>query len=159
MISTIITDFGRVILQPIDETYHGELNPLHRRLSRLPGYDLHEHFRLDYDILRYFCGFKSKYGLHIYTNGTIHDEPCFRPQIEAIFDGIHSAETIGVSKRNPQGYMNLAQLIGTEPSQIIFIDDAPGNVAAARAAGLMGIRYVSLEQLAHDVEAQLDFYR
>ena len=156
MVTTIISDFGQVILLPKDPKYTGELNPLHRRLSRQPDYDIQDHFRLDYDVLRYFYGFKGKFGLYIYTSGTMHEDIGVKPQLEPIFDGIISAEQCSHSKRNPACYLALSAMLGGEPENMVFIDDSAANIEAARSANFRTVQYRhSLEQLMHDVDVEL----
>ncbi|HLD19576.1 MAG TPA: HAD-IA family hydrolase [Candidatus Nanoarchaeia archaeon] len=156
MITTLVFDFSRVILFPKDENYKGKLNPLHKRLSQAAGYNLLDHFELNEPILRYVQEFKGKYGLYIFTSGSIQNAPEIRPRLEEIFDGIYSSEELGVSKKDPNGYLHFAKTIGINPGEMIFIDDTSINVEAARRAGIESICYVSLDQLKTDLGALLN---
>ncbi|TAL58541.1 MAG: HAD family hydrolase [Nanoarchaeota archaeon] len=155
MITTLVFDFSRVVLFPKDVSYKGELNPLHKRLSQSSDYNFLEHFELNDPLLRYLQEFKGKYGLYIFTSGSIQDALEIRPQLEAVFEGIYSAEELGVRKRDPHSYLHFAKAIGRKPEEMVFIDDTLANVETARKAGIQSICYVSLEQLKADLGALL----
>lgn len=66
-------------------------------------------------------------------------------------DVIVSAEE-GVIKPDPRIYAIAARRAGAAPDEVVFIDDAPANVDAARAFGFDAIRYTNPDAL----EAELD---
>jgi FMN phosphatase YigB (HAD superfamily) len=43
--------------------------------------------------------------------------------------------------------------LGTRPEETLFIDDKAVNVEAARALGLLGVRFTTIEQLRDDLIA------
>lgn len=70
---------------------------------------------------------------------------------DALFDVVVDSSAVGVRKPNPAIFeLTLARLGGVPPSRAVFLDDAPGNVAAAQVAGLHAILVEDVEEaLAH----------
>ena len=64
-----------------------------------------------------------------------------------LFDGIVVSGEERVAKPDPRIFALLLERYGLEPAQVVFIDDAPVNVEAARRAGLVAVRYESPSQL------------
>lgn len=68
---------------------------------------------------------------------------------DALFDVVVDSSAVGVRKPNPAIYLRtLEELGGIAPADAVFLDDAEGNVAGARRAGLHAI-------LVDDVDAAL----
>jgi 2-haloacid dehalogenase len=53
----------------------------------------------------------------------------------------------GIAKPDPRIFQALLGRHGLDPSRTVFIDDSPANVEAARAVGLIAVRFVSADQL------------
>ena len=49
-------------------------------------------------------------------------------------------------------YQTCLQVIGTKPSETLFIDDREANLVTARATGIHGLRFHSVEQLRSDLQ-------
>jgi epoxide hydrolase-like predicted phosphatase len=57
-----------------------------------------------------------------------------------LFEVIVDSSEVGMRKPNPAIYLHALDLLGgVAPERAVFLDDAPGNVAGARRAGLHGI--------------------
>jgi 2-haloacid dehalogenase len=69
------------------------------------------------------------------------------------FDGLLISGDEGLVKPDPDVFALLIERFGLEPASTIFIDDRHDNVAAARAAGLLGIQHISAEDLRARLEA------
>jgi putative hydrolase of the HAD superfamily len=54
------------------------------------------------------------------------------------FKTIFVSSDIGMRKPDPETFQLVAKLMGFEPGEILFFDDAPMNVAGARTAGMQG---------------------
>ena len=54
-------------------------------------------------------------------------------------------------KPEPAIYQTCLQIIGVQPSETLFVDDRDANLVTARAAGIRGIRFRSVEQLRSDL--------
>lgn len=48
---------------------------------------------------------------------------------------------VGVAKPDPRSYLLVAQRLGLEPSQCVFVDDLVANVRAAAATGMVGVHH------------------
>lgn len=58
---------------------------------------------------------------------------------------------IGMQKPDEKIYRRATELAGVPPEQIFFIDDMPGNVAAARQQGWDAVQYTSPDALAREL--------
>jgi putative hydrolase of the HAD superfamily len=60
--------------------------------------------------------------------------------VDALFDVVVDSSEVGMRKPNPAIYRHaLALLGGVAPERSVFLDDAPGNVAGARAVGMHAV--------------------
>lgn len=76
------------------------------------------------------------------------------PELRGIFGGaMHVAAEFGTKKPDPDIYRRLAALHGFGPQEAMMIDDKPGHVAGARAAGLEGHVFTGTDGLARRLEA------
>jgi putative hydrolase of the HAD superfamily len=64
---------------------------------------------------------------------------------------IFSAEVRSI-KPEPAIYQHCIEALGVQPSEALFIDDRDANLEQARAAGIRGIRFQSVEQLRRDLQ-------
>jgi putative hydrolase of the HAD superfamily len=65
---------------------------------------------------------------------------------------IFSGEVRSV-KPEPAIYQHCIDALGVQPCEALFIDDRDVNLEQARAAGIRGIRFQSVEQLREDLQA------
>lgn len=82
-----------------------------------------------------------------------HWEHCTRrfPIMTACFPVHALSFRIGVMKPDPRVYSAAAELAGAACEKILFIDDRPDNVLAARAAGWQAVVFESAGQLAEEL--------
>ncbi len=147
MITTYLFDFSRVLLFPADQIYSGELNQKYKLIKDLPEFKFQENFRLNEELLSYLETIKNSKELYIFTSGFIQNDSYLQQRLQPLFKEIFSAGDLGLNKRDLYAYEVIAQKIGKPPSEILFIDDTPSNVEAAREAGLNGIVYTNFEEL------------
>lgn len=57
----------------------------------------------------------------------------------ASLDVLVDASVTGVLKPDPRAYAIAAEALGLPPSAIVFVDDLPRNIDAAREAGMIGL--------------------
>jgi 2-haloacid dehalogenase len=69
------------------------------------------------------------------------------------FDGIVVSGEEGVIKPDPRIFRVLLERYRIAPEEAVFIDDNPGNAAAAAALGIHGIHFQSPEQLRRELES------
>ncbi len=55
------------------------------------------------------------------------------------FDAIFNSFYLGKGKKDPEVFLEVAATLGMQPSELVFVDDNPGNVERARSEGLNGI--------------------
>jgi putative hydrolase of the HAD superfamily len=58
------------------------------------------------------------------------------------------------AKPDPAIYRHTLEKLGVAAGEAVFIDDIPANIAAARALGIDGIQFTTVEQLQRDLEAR-----
>jgi beta-phosphoglucomutase-like phosphatase (HAD superfamily) len=57
-------------------------------------------------------------------------------RLEEVFRMVVAAENVRRGKPHPDGYLKALRRLGAVPSEALAIEDSPGGIAAARAAGL-----------------------
>lgn len=62
-------------------------------------------------------------------------------RFDAYFDGLYSSAGVGVKKPESRFYETITADVGFAPSELLFWDDAPANVAAARTHGWQAEHY------------------
>ena len=74
MITTILSDFSRVILNPKDKNYKGTLNGLNKELlEKEVKYLFFNYFEFNKEILNLYIQLKEKYSINVFTTGTIQN--------------------------------------------------------------------------------------
>ena len=79
---------------------------------------------------------------------------------DCVTDVVNSSR-VGAAKPDPAIYRAALERAGAVPSatadatSVLFVDDTPRNVAAAEAAGLIGVHYRSMDDLRPHLEALL----
>ena len=88
------------------------------------------------------------------TNWSAETFPPPRQRFEFLswFDGIVVSGDEGVIKPDPRIFRILLDRYRIAPDEAVFIDDNPGNAAAATALGIHGIHFRSPELLRHELE-------
>lgn len=95
--------------------------------------------------------------LALCTNNVREWEPLWRPMlpVDEVFEVVVDSAFVGLRKPDPEIYRLTLERLGTEPHRTIFLDDMEHNVEAARALGLVGVRFGSNEQAIAEIEALL----
>jgi len=84
------------------------------------------------------------YRLGLVTNNVKEGSATWRAlvPVDELFDVVVDSSEVGMRKPNPAIFHHALDLLGgVEPDQAVFIDDSPGNVTGARAAGLHAIQF------------------
>jgi putative hydrolase of the HAD superfamily len=63
------------------------------------------------------------------------------------FDVVVNSCEAGCCKPDPQAYELAASRLRHPPSHVLFVDDTPSHVEAARSLGMAAIRFTSVQQL------------
>jgi putative hydrolase of the HAD superfamily len=106
------------------------------------------------DVCRLVPVLKLRYRLFLLSN--TNDMHCrwFRRQFAETlnhFDGLVFSHEVGICKPHRGIYDRCLQLMGCRPSECVFIDDIPRNIAAARECGWHGIVYTNADALCRDL--------
>jgi len=76
------------------------------------------------------------------TNNVAEARPFWEPLLPLgeLFDEVVDSSAVGMRKPDPRIYAFTLERLGVaEPGRAVFLDDWPGNVAAARGVGMAGI--------------------
>jgi len=73
----------------------------------------------------------------------------------AVTDMIIYSHEVGLEKPDPRIYALTCERMGTDPAQMIFLDDLEVNCEAARQAGWKAVQFLDTHQAITDVEALL----
>jgi putative hydrolase of the HAD superfamily len=77
-------------------------------------------------------------------------------KISDAFDHIFISGEMGLAKPDPRIYQEAVRELSVDPAEIIFLDDFPENIAAAREAGWNAIQFRSREQALAELAEYLD---
>lgn len=125
----------------------GERNP---PIDSLVSLDLAGWSRVDRKIIRWVLSLKER-GLKLAILSNMST-----PTYEALqederwptcFDHYVISGVLKVNKPDRAIYEHLITVSGTDPSEILFLDDLEHNVQAAKAAGMHAIRYRGMDEL------------
>lgn len=142
MIKALVTDFSRVLLFSSDESYLGGLNSLNNQLFETePEYDFWKYFKLNEELLEYYASLELP--KFIFTSETIQEHPSVEKRLTGVFKSIFSAKRLGVSKTDEKAYRTIANELGIEPSEMVYVDDNKNNIDAAKSAGCLTIHFES----------------
>ena len=93
-------------------------------------------------------GLKSSYKIGLLSNAPGNWlNKMLRPDQVALFDATVLSYQIGAIKPNPVTYQTIADRLGVEVSECIFIDDQPKYCEGATQAGMVAIHYQGLSPL------------
>jgi epoxide hydrolase-like predicted phosphatase len=109
---------------------------------------------LNHELARYFASLRPRYQTAIISNSFVgaRRREQERYGFEDLTDMIIYSHEAGVSKPDPRIYDLACSGLGVLPGQIIFLDDVPLFVDAARAAGLQAILFRDNEQAIGEIE-------
>lgn len=76
-----------------------------------------------------------------------------RGRLSGWFDELVFSGEVGVVKPQREIFLLTADRLGVAPDACVFVDDAPGNVTGAVAAGMVGIRHTSVRETLEELTA------
>jgi 2-haloacid dehalogenase len=91
-------------------------------------------------------------GLTNWSAETFHHAAVAAPAIGRLEDVLVSGRE-GLVKPDPAIFRLLLDRYGLDPARTLFVDDSPPNVAAARAAGMLALRFTGAAALRRDLRA------
>ena len=71
---------------------------------------------------------------------------------DGMFDVVVISGDVGMRKPEERIYSYTQGLMNLDPHELVFVDDMPHNVEAAREFGMLGIHHVTYEQTAAEID-------
>lgn len=109
------------------------------------------------ELIAYFRALRPRYRTAILSNSFLgaREQEEKRYGFTSMVDlAIYSHEE-GMHKPDPRIFTLASERLGIPPAEIVFLDDLPENVDAARARGFWAILFTSTSQAVSDIEALL----
>lgn len=106
---------------------------------------------VDHEVLAVLDELRGR-GIHVValsnTNRTHHAvwSTMFARELE-VFDRVHCSFELGARKPEPRAYSAVLETHGLAAGEVLFVDDTPTNVEAARASGLDGVLFGGAAEL------------
>lgn len=116
------------------------------------------HLQPNEELFAYLGGLRERgLRLALCTNNVREWEPLWRGMlpIDDVFEFVVDSAFVGMRKPDPEIYRLTLERLGTDPARTAFLDDMEHNVEAARALGLLGVRFASNAQAIAEIEALL----
>ena len=113
---------------------------------------------LDRQLVGFIKDLQSEYSTALLSNAWDDLRPLLENlwEIDGIFDHIFISAELKTYKPDPAIFQIVINELGTDPSELVFIDDFPENISAAREAGINAIHFQSREQTLAELSEYLD---
>lgn len=113
---------------------------------------------LNVELNDYFIQLRPRYQTAILSNSFVgaREREQAHYQFEDHCDLIIYSHEVGLQKPDPQIYHLTEQQVGARPEEIIFLDDAAVNVAAAQARGWQAVQFLNTAQAIGAINDLLD---
>ena len=117
--------------------------------------------RLDLDLVGWIRRQRSQYKIMLLSNAwdNLRLAMAERWGILDSFDSVVISAEVGLMKPDPRIYSLALGQAGVEASEVVFIDDLPTNVGAARALGMQAVHFRSPAQALAELEEILERQR
>ncbi|MFF4444442.1 HAD-IA family hydrolase [Streptomyces sp. NPDC001502] len=104
--------------------------------------------RVDTAVLELLTAIRRRVPVVLVSNATTRLEADLTALgLAGAFDAVVNTARTGFAKPDRRVFEAAAEAVGVKLQRCLFIDDTPGHVAAAQAAGLTGIHYTHVDQL------------
>jgi len=116
-----------------------------------------EHSVVDNELLEYIrTKLKPHYKLGILSNaGTNITERLLTAEQLGLFDTQVLSHGVGLTKPQPEMYQMIADRLGLDPAECLFIDDHERHLAGAENVGMRTLLYANFEQFQVELPAAL----
>lgn len=80
-------------------------------------------------------------GTSLLTNNAKEFEEFWKPllPLEELFDDVVDSSEVGMRKPSPEIFLLALERLGLQSADVVFVDDAPGNVVGAEAVGIRSV--------------------
>lgn len=96
---------------------------------------------------------KPKYKIGMLSNaGADWLSELFTHEQLALFDAVALSFEMGFTKPEVDSYLSIAQKLGVEPQECVFLDDQERHCTGAREAGMVSILFTGFEEARSDLE-------
>ena len=114
--------------------------------------------RMDEELVTFIRGLRPRYRTALLSNAwsdmrSVLDR---KWKILDAFDDVFISSEIGLVKPDPRIYIYVAEKMGIEPGQAVFIDDFKENVDRALKVGFHGVHFQNPAQAIQDVRKVLE---
>jgi putative hydrolase of the HAD superfamily len=105
-------------------------------------------------LVAYFSVLRPRYRTALLSNSFdgAREREQDRYHFAELVDFIIYSHEVGLAKPDPRIYALTSQRVGVQPQEIVFLDDAERNVAAAAASGFHAILYQNNAQAIAEIE-------
>lgn len=116
-----------------------------------------EHSVVDAALLEYIrLKLRPTYKLGILSNaGTNITERLFTPEQLDMFDAQVLSHGVGLTKPQPEMYQMIADRLGLDPGECLFVDDHERHLTGAENVGMRTLRYIDFDQFKADLPTAL----
>jgi HAD superfamily hydrolase (TIGR01549 family) len=113
---------------------------------------------LDRHLVEFLEGLRGEYTTVLLSNAWDDLRPMLEElwKIDGIFDHIFISAELKTYKPEPEIFQTLIYTLNHDPSEMVFVDDFPENIAAAREAGINAIQFRDREQTLAELAEYLD---
>jgi len=112
---------------------------------------------LDEELMAFACALRSRVRTAIISNSVdgARREELTRYALDETFDPIIYSHEVGLAKPDPAIFKLACSLMDVAPTDVIFVDDVPGHVTAARGLGIHGIAHRSTPETIAEIHSLL----
>jgi epoxide hydrolase-like predicted phosphatase len=104
-------------------------------------------------LIEYARSLRMRYTAGIISNAWPDAREAIKAHVnDTQFDDLIFSAEVGLAKPDRRIFDLALDRLRVQPAEAIFIDDVQGNIEAAQAIGMAGIRFVSTEQTIMDIE-------
>jgi len=113
---------------------------------------------LNVELFEFAAGLRPAYRTGIISNSSVgaREREQERYRMAELTDVLIYSHEVGITKPDPRIYRLAWQRLGVQPNEMIFVDDLPQNVAAARDLGIHAILFTSTAQAIADIRTGLE---
>lgn len=113
---------------------------------------------LNVELFEFAAGLRPAYRTGIISNSSVgaREREQERYRMAELTDVLIYSHEVGITKPDPRIYRLAWQRLGVQPEEMIFLDDKPENVGAARDLGIHAILFSSTGQAIADIRAGLE---
>jgi putative hydrolase of the HAD superfamily len=101
---------------------------------------------VDLDVMALLTEVRRHVPVVLVSNATtrLEDDLSRLGVIDAV-DAVVNTSRIGIAKPDARVYRHAAARAGADPTRCLFVDDTPGHVDGARAAGMTGVHFAGVD--------------